>query len=82
NRRKLLSAQGDFATEGNKAGAQPAPQDQAISPADRLIQLRGLLKSLEVKYTENHPEVKRTKKQIARLEESLAAGNGTGCDTG
>jgi polysaccharide chain length determinant protein (PEP-CTERM system associated) len=82
NRRKLISAQGDFAMEGNKAGAQPVPQNSAISPADRLLQLRGLLKSLELKYTENHPEVKRTKKQIARLEESLAAGNGNGSDTG
>jgi polysaccharide chain length determinant protein (PEP-CTERM system associated) len=78
NRRKLISAEGGFAVEGNKAAAQTVPQDSAISPADRLIQLRGLLKNLEVKYTENHPEVKRTKKQIARLEESLAAGNGNG----
>ncbi|KAB2890769.1 MAG: hypothetical protein F9K32_07315 [Desulfobulbaceae bacterium] len=74
NRRKLISSQSDLNVEDSRAGTAQAAQDSALSPADRLIQLRGVLKGLEVKYTDNHPEVKRTKKQIARLEESLAAG--------
>lgn len=73
NRRKFMSSQGEIVVESGKGGNPTALKDTAVSPADRLIQLRGLLKSLEVKYTENHPEVKRTKKQIARLEESLGS---------
>jgi polysaccharide chain length determinant protein (PEP-CTERM system associated) len=75
NRRKLMSAQSELAVDGGKGQDGSTSKEAAVSPADRLIQLRGLLKSLEMKYTENHPEVRRTKKQIARLEESLAGGD-------
>ena len=78
NRRKLISSQSDLAMENGRADTPQALKDAALSPADRLIQLRGVLKSLEVRYTENHPEVKRIKKQIARLEESLGAVGSTG----
>jgi len=72
NRRKLMAQADLLSSDGTRGTA--AQQDAAVSPADRLIQLRALLKSLEIKYTENHPEIKRTKRQIARLKEDLAAG--------
>jgi len=73
NRRKMI-AQTDLLTADGTTRGGAAQQDIAVSPADRLVQLRALLKSLEIKYTENHPEIKRTKRQIARLEQDLATG--------
>lgn len=38
------------------------------TPAERLMRLRGYLNGLLVKYTENHPEVRRTRQLIEQLE--------------
>lgn len=40
----------------------------------RLARLRTYLNGLMTKYTENHPEVVRTKQQIAQLEKQVASG--------
>ena len=39
---------------------------------EQLLRLRKALESLQVTYTESHPEVKRVKKMIAKLEEDTA----------
>lgn len=41
--------------------------------AERLVRLRGYLNGLLTKYTENHPEVIRTKQQIEQLEKQPGA---------
>jgi len=73
NRRRMIAQTDLLAADGTTRGTA-AQQGIAVNPADRLIQLRALLKSLEIKYTENHPEIKRTKRQIAKLEQDLATG--------
>lgn len=73
NRRKMIAQTDLLAADGTTRGAA-AQQGIAVNPADRLIQFRALLKSLEIKYTENHPEIRRTKRLIARLEQDLATG--------
>lgn len=42
--------------------------------AERLVRLRGYLNGLLTKYTENHPEVIRTKQQIEQLEKQPGTG--------
>lgn len=42
--------------------------------AERLVRLRGYLNGLLTKYTENHPEVIRTKQQIEQLEQQPGTG--------
>lgn len=70
------------------AALAAAMPDSSISNADarfnssleRLRQMRIYLESLQVKYTENHPEVKRTKKIIASLEKEFSSSDGTDAD--
>lgn len=44
--------------------------------ADRLMRLRGYLNGLLIKYTENHPEVQRTKQLIEQLEKQGSRNQG------
>jgi hypothetical protein len=52
------------------------PSDQALS----LDQLRAQLEQLQSRYTERHPDIQRTKRQIAELEARTAAGEGDDAD--
>jgi polysaccharide chain length determinant protein (PEP-CTERM system associated) len=67
-RRRLVGAMGTASqTDSNQA-------NQPLTPWQRLQQLRNHLASLKVKYTEKHPEIRRTKQLISKLETEL---NGT-----
>lgn len=77
NRRKLMTS--DVALPLDGRADKPASEVDAathLSTADKLLQLRGILQNLRIKYTENHPDVKRAKKLIAKLENDLAHGEG------
>lgn len=77
NRRKMIASESIISagSQGNRSSSDVQAEPQ-LSAADRLLQLRRLLKSLRVKYTENHPDVKHTKKLIAKLEDDIAHGRG------
>ena len=77
NRRKLIASEAVIPA-GGQANNQPSEVEAAshLSSADKLVQLQSLLQNLRVKYTENHPEVKRAKKLIAKLENDIAQGKG------
>jgi polysaccharide chain length determinant protein (PEP-CTERM system associated) len=72
NLRKRLASLGGGATL--PAGtAQPSgvERGQPESPWQRLQRLRSHLEALQVKYTDKHPAVRRTKQLIAKLEADL-----------
>lgn len=73
NRRKLMASEAEVPVE-DKQATQPPEAQAHLSSADKLLQLRALLQNLRIKYTENHPDVKRVKKLIAKLEGDLARG--------
>lgn len=50
-----------------------SPSAEAPAGVDRLEKLRGDLKTLETQYTANHPDVKRLRDEIARIERAAAA---------
>jgi len=65
--------------------ASSAAANGADSQAQYLDRLRVKLDSLEIRYTDNHPEIKRTKKMIAKLEKEIrnsGPANGPGVGTG
>ncbi|MBW2328969.1 MAG: hypothetical protein JRF04_05035 [Deltaproteobacteria bacterium] len=66
-RRRLASVMGS----GTATADMGQRQDQPISPWQRLQQLRSHLDALQVKYTDKHPEIRRTKQLIAKMEADL-----------
>ena len=62
-----LAAGNSGAGSGNRAADQP------MSKYERLQQLKQYLESLRSKYTDKHPEVRRTRQMIAKLEADLRA---------
>ena len=54
-----------------------AASRQPETDAERLVRLRGYLNGLLLKYTENHPEVLRTKQLIDQLEKKGGTGQAT-----
>jgi polysaccharide chain length determinant protein (PEP-CTERM system associated) len=80
-RRRLASAGGSSLQTGNIR----ADREQAETPGQRLQRLRSYLQTLQVKYTDKHPEVRRTKQLIAKLETELEgrkSSSGAGRSTG
>ena len=66
-------------------GGGTATSRQPETDAERLVRLRGYLHGLLIKYTENHPEVVRTKQLIDQLEKQGGNGAGdagSGCEVG
>ncbi len=55
------------------AAGQTGAASHPMSRAERLQALQQYLESLLSKYTERHPEVRRTRQMIARLEQELAS---------
>jgi len=49
---------------------------QVESDADRLARMQAQLEDLQSKYTEKHPEIRRTKQMIAQLEGKIGKGQG------
>jgi polysaccharide chain length determinant protein (PEP-CTERM system associated) len=70
NLRKRLSRAMESVATANTTPSGPR-QEEPISPWQRLQQLYSYLEVLQVKYTDKHPEIRRTKQLIARLEASL-----------
>ncbi len=56
---------------GNQEGTGRTPPDRPMGKYERLQQLKLYLESLLRKYTEKHPEVRRTRQLIAKLEADL-----------
>jgi polysaccharide biosynthesis transport protein len=50
-----------------------SPTSEPAAGPDRLEKLKGDLKTLETQYTANHPDVKRLRDEIARIERAAAA---------
>lgn len=71
NRKKILAGEQVATSEG--AGAI-APVEKIVTRQQRLKQLRLVLRQLETRYTEHHPEVRKTKAMIARLEQEPGEG--------
>ncbi len=67
-RRRLASVMGSSTTTENITQGSAA---QSVSPWQRLQQLRSHLESLQVRYTDKHPEIRRTKQLIAKMEAEL-----------
>ena len=73
-RKEALSQTGLQARLGAEAGRRDAGQAAPVNPATaELVQARQQLAELQLRYTANHPEVKRLLKKVATLEESQTA---------
>ena len=70
-RKRLASAMGSSTAAAGSAQTPATRQEQLISPWQRLQQLRSHLEALKVRYTDKHPEIRRTKQLIARIEADL-----------
>ena len=70
-----------LATGNPSAGSGSRPADQPMSKYERLQRLKQYLASLLAKYTDKHPEVRRTRQMIAKLEADLRAHPDTGTTT-
>ncbi len=64
------------------AGSVQDRKGQPLSPRERLQQLYHHLEAINVKYTDKHPEIRRTKKQIAKLEAELGSGKRSAATAG
>ncbi len=71
NLRKRLAAAGAGTVPAGTVQNAGTHNGQPESPWQRLQRLRSHLDALQVKYTDKHPEVRRTKQLIARLEADL-----------
>jgi hypothetical protein len=71
-RKKILADESSaFAYEAAQLSASGTKGTIVETSFDQLRRMRAVLDSLLVKYTENHPEVKRIRKIIAKLEETV-----------
>ena len=67
NLRQRLAAN----TIGSTLTPATRSNNQLLTPWQRLEQLRSHLESLKVRYTDKHPEIRRTKKLIVKMEADL-----------
>lgn len=65
-------------TQSGAGNAAPGSPDPSMGKYGQLQQLQNYLDGLLGKYTEKHPEVRRTRKSIEKLEAELQAEPGTG----
>ena len=67
------SLQGTLSAESPIVIRSEAGQDSVIlNPQDRLYQLEGQLASLQVKFRDEHPQIRKTKAEIAKLKRQIA----------
>jgi polysaccharide chain length determinant protein (PEP-CTERM system associated) len=72
-RKRLAGAIGAIGGSGGAATTTAARVGhQPMTPFQRLQQLYSHLETLKGRYTDKHPEIRRTKQQIAKLEADLA----------
>ena len=67
NRKLLIQQQASISKENALTADKPV-----VSDNDDLAKLRSRLSDLEKRYTPNHPDVRRVKEEIARIEKSQA----------
>ncbi|TKB24925.1 hypothetical protein FCL47_16930 [Desulfopila sp. IMCC35006] len=73
NNQKMLAQRAPaYATDGNQPNVVEETSEQ------RLARLRSTLDSLLLKYTEKHPEIKRVRKLIEKLEVEIRSGSTSG----
>lgn len=73
NRKKILDATSVAKEEGERsANASPEPQDGPQSSEVRLAKAKQALAQLMNRYTDKHPEVKRVKSIVEKLEAEVA----------
>lgn len=72
-RKKTIAAEAAALAAAIPEGAVSSPESDFTSSLEHLRKMRMYLESLKIKYTENHPEVKRTQKIIRKLEEEFQA---------
>jgi polysaccharide chain length determinant protein (PEP-CTERM system associated) len=73
-RKEALSQIGLQASLGAESGRRAGEQTRVVNPAmAELAQARQQLADLKLRYTDNHPEVKRFSKKVEALEESQSA---------
>ena len=70
-RKRLARTMGSSGTIGS-AQTSASRAEQVVTPWQRLQQLRSHLGALQAKYTDRHPEIRRTKQLIAKTEADLA----------
>ena len=73
SRKKIIESAG-LASIG--LGDDGKYNEVTVGNAQRLAQLESVLEQLLLKYTEKHPEVKRTKKRIAKMKKEVALEGG------
>jgi polysaccharide chain length determinant protein (PEP-CTERM system associated) len=83
-RKKILAAESSaLAFETAQVSGSGTKSNTVETNYERLLRMRGLLDSLLVRYTENHPEVKRVRKVITKLEQSVQeTGESSGNESG
>ena len=70
-RKRLLRAMASGAATAEMGAGEVTGRGEPLSPWQHLQQLRSHLETLQLKYTDKHPEIRRTKKLIANLEADL-----------
>jgi len=70
-RKRLVSAMGSSTGAVSSQQSSAARNGQAITPWQRLQQLNRHLEALQIKYTDKHPEIRRTRQLIAKIEAEL-----------
>ncbi len=71
NLRKRLSRAMDSAATAGTGQASAPTRNEPLTPWQQLERLYSHLEALQVKYTDKHPEIRRTKQLIAKLEAGL-----------
>ena len=77
NRQKVLEAERQLAAEGEAETGKGTQQEVPMSAEARLAKARLVLDQLLTRYTEMHPEVKRLRTIIAKLEDEVVAERGS-----
>ncbi len=69
---------GQQLTSRTSAGAASSSDQATTDPMVRLAQLRAQLSSLQSRYSDKHPDVKKTRSEIQRLEQQLGVSDDLG----
>ena len=77
NRQKVLEAERQLAAAGEAETGKGTQQEVPMSAEARLAKARLVLDQLLTRYTEMHPEVKRLRTIIAKLEDEVVAERGS-----
>lgn len=71
NRRKVLEGEYEESTLSDEDQVQSGFSDRPIGKTEKLIRLNRLLQNMLTRYTDLHPEVKKTRKLIQQIEAEI-----------